>query len=338
VDWYWLPIEREALAALTRKSDVRGALQTFGFLGILALTGSAAWYSAERWPWFVTGALLFLHGTGWAFLSNGFHEFSHGTVFATRGLNRAFLYVFAFLGWNNLVLFWASHSDHHKFAMYPDDDLEEGLYVKPTLRDFLLSAVINPLGLYRSIKGTLRHARGHIEGRWEQHLFPDSRPEQQHRLRTCAWMILSGHAAIIAVAIYFKLWLLPVVITLAPFYGGGIQWLCNQTQHAGLPLAVPDFRLCSRTIYLNPLLQFLYWHMNFHTEHHIYAAVPCYRLARLHRLVKEDMPPCPRGLLATWLQINRTLQRQKVEPGHEYYANVPPRRARATATRGALPR
>ena len=61
----------------------------------------------------------------------------------------------------------------------------------------------------------------------------------------------------------------PVLITLAPFYGGGLQWLCNNTQHIGLQDDVPDFRLCCRTVILNPVVSFLYWRMNYHTEHHM---------------------------------------------------------------------
>jgi fatty acid desaturase len=135
----------------------------------------------------------------------------------------------------------------------------------------------------------------------------------------------------LAVAVYFRLWMLPVVVSLAPFYGRGIQWLCNESQHTGLPGNVADFRLCSRTIHLNPVLRFLYWHMNYHTDHHIYAAVPCYRLGKLHRLIEADLPPSPRGLIAVWRQINTTLQRQKSEPGFHYVAPVPPRRSSPAA-------
>jgi fatty acid desaturase len=70
---------------------------------------------------------------------------------------------------------------------------------------------------------------------------------------------------------------------------------------------VSDFRLSTRTIILNPLLRFLYWHMNFHIEHHKYAAVPCYRLGTLHRLIRHDLPPSPRGLLAAPAMTGRLL-------------------------------
>jgi fatty acid desaturase len=65
--------------------------------------------------------------------------------------------------------------------------------------------------------------------------------------------------------------------------------------------------------------------MNFHTEHHMYAAVPCYNLTKLHALIKHDMPPCPRGLYQTWKQINEILQRQKVDAGYQYVAPLPAR-------------
>jgi fatty acid desaturase len=303
-------------------------MQTAGFLAVLTCTGSAAYYSAGHWPWYATIALLFLHGVCWSFLSNAFHEFNHGTPFATRYLNRFFLYLVSFLSWNNPTLFWASHTEHHKFTLHTDDDLEVSPDVSPTLREYLQLAIVNLPGLIRTLRTTLRHARGGISGEWEERLFTRSNVEQHRRLSSWARVLLIGHAALVGVALYFHLWMLPVVVTLAPFYGRGLQWLCNESQHTGLPGNVPDFRLCSRTVYLNPVLTFMYWYMNYHTDHHLYAAVPCYRLPRLHRLIREDLPPCPRGLVAVWREINATLQRRKIEPGYQYFAPLPPRRPR----------
>ena len=50
-------------------------------------------------------ALLFLHGTFYAFLVNGFHELCHLTVFQTRWLNILFRNLYSFLGWYNHVQF-----------------------------------------------------------------------------------------------------------------------------------------------------------------------------------------------------------------------------------------
>lgn len=335
IEWYWIPIDRQALAALCRRSDLLGTLQTLGFFGVLACTATATYYSSGHWPWYVTAVLLALHGTSWAFLSNAFHEFSHGTVFATAWLNRFFLGLVSFLSWNNPVLFWTSHTEHHKFTLHQPDDLELTEGTRITIAQFLRFAIFNPEGFVRTLYNTLRYGTGRMQGAWEQQLFPPEAIERRRSLARWAWAILAGHVALVAVSLYFRLWMLPVLITLAPFYARGLQYLCNESQHIGLPGNVPDFRLCSRTIYLNPVLAFMYWHMNYHIDHHIYAAVPCYRLARLHQLIKADLPYCHRGLLSAWREIATTFARQRADPGYRFFADVPPRRSRLSQGRTA---
>jgi fatty acid desaturase len=141
-----------------------------------------------------------------------------------------------------------------------------------------------------------------------------------------ARFLLIGHGLIAGISLYFGLWMVPVIFTLAPFYGGGLQYLCNNTQHIGLQDNVDDFRLCTRTFLLNPFVQFLYWHMNYHIEHHMYAAVPCYNLGKLHRLIAADLPPTPVGILGTWKQIIPILQRQKLDPTYQFVAQIPSRK------------
>jgi len=323
LNWYRTPMDRDTLAALNQRSDWKGVRQTLGHLGLLVLTGSAAWYAAGRLGWLALLLILFVHGTIYAFLLNGFHELCHSTVFKTKALNTFFLYLFSFLGQYNPVLFWASHQEHHKYTLHPPDDLEVVLPVELTLESFLKSAVVNPWGFYGRLKGLIRLSRGRLEGEWEQILFPVTEPTKSQRLFSWARILLVGHALIIGVSGYFGFWLLPVLITFAPFYGGWLLFLCNNTQHVGLQDNVPDFRLCTRTIILNPVVQFLYWHMNFHTEHHMYAAVPCYHLEKLHQVIEHDLPPCPVGLYATWQVIMPILQKQKVDPTYQYVPKLP---------------
>ena len=42
-----------------------------------------------------------------------------------------------------------------------------------------------------------------------------------------------------------------------------------------------------RTVYMNPVLRFLYWNMNYHIEHHMFPMVPYHALPKLH----EEMKP-----------------------------------------------
>ena len=140
-----------------------------------------------------------------------------------------------------------------------------------------------------------------------------------------ARILLIGHTLLIVVSIATGLWLLPVLITLAPFYGGWLLFLCNNTQHIGLSDEVEDYRLCCRTVILNPFVSFLYWRMNYHTEHHMYAAVPCYNLAKLHREIESDLPHCPVGLYEAWKGIIAILKKQQVDPQYEYAPELPTR-------------
>jgi len=86
---------------------------------------------------------------------------------------------------------------------------------------------------------------------------------------------------------------------------------------------VPDFRLCCRTFTLNPVVRFLYWQMNYHTEHHMYAAVPCYNLKHLHALIRHDLPPCPDGIIAVWREIAAIQLRQEKDPMYKHQPPLP---------------
>jgi fatty acid desaturase len=323
IDWYRTPVDGKTLAALNRRSDWQGFLQTAGTLGLLALSATVAWMAFDNLPVIAFLLLVYLHGTFWAFLLNAFHEFCHKTVFKAKWLNTLFLYVISFLSWNNPVFFWASHQEHHKYTLFPPSDLEVILPVKLTLKQFLQNAFVNPWEFYTRLKSTIRLSLGRLEGEWENYLFPPEAVKQRQRLFNWARIQLIGQALIVAIPLYFGLWLVPLLITLAPFYGGGLQFLCNNTQHVGLQDKVSDFRLCTRTILLNPFVRFLYWHMNYHIEHHMYAAVPCYNLGKLHKAIEADLPPSPRGLAAAWKEIIPILNKQKLDPSYQFVARLP---------------
>ncbi len=323
INWYRSPVPREEMNKLLVRSDWRGLVQSLGHLGLLALTAVTAWYASGHLPIWVTLLVLYVHGALYAFLLNGFHELCHRTVFKSKWLNILFLQIYSFLGGLNPVMFWASHQEHHKYTLYPPDDLEVTLPVKLTVWDFIKIFIVNPLGLYYTWKGMIRLSLGRLQGQWENHLFPASDPAHRQELFNWARLYILGHVLIVAVSLYFGQWMIPVLITLAPFYGGGIQALCNNTQHSGLSDNTPDYRLNCRTIYLNPFLRFVYWHMNYHTEHHMYAAVPCYNLKRLHELIKDDLPYCPNGLVDAWKQIIPILERQKVDSTYSFVPQLP---------------
>jgi fatty acid desaturase len=303
-------VDPPVLRRLQTRSDLRGLLQALGYLSLLVVTASLVLHSAGRWPWWCTGLLLWLHGTCYAFQINAVHELMHGTVFRTATMNAIFLRIFAFLGWINFPLFAASHARHHQFTLHPPDDLEVVLPYRFGLKEWLLAGFIDPSYLIRMLREALRLSHGRFEGEWELALFPLEDRERRRGPVRWARVLLAGHAAILVGAIlaasvgFPRALLLPLLITFGKCYGGWLFMACNHTQHIGLQTDTPDYRRSCRTFTLNPVARFLYWNMNFHIDHHMFTQVPCYRLPALHAVIRHDLPPASRGLLATWREIS----------------------------------
>lgn len=323
ISWYRTALDRETLARLNRRSDARGFMQVLGHLGLMILTGGLALYGVGRWPWWGILIAVLAHGTVVSFMINAVHELAHKSVFRTPRLNSLFVRPFAFIGWINFEHFSISHKRHHQFTLHPPDDLEVVLPIRLMMKQFFQTGLVNLQGGLQVFTTTVRHARGRFEGEWEKTLFPSAQPEQGRPVIRWARTLLAGHALLFIVSILAGWWLLPVLTSCTPLYGSWLFFLCNNTQHIGLQDNVSDFRLCCRTFTVNPLVGFLYWHMNYHTEHHMYAAVPCYNLGRLHRAIVHDLPPCPHGLRATWQEITAILQQQSDKPSYQFVAQLP---------------
>ncbi|MBM3520757.1 MAG: fatty acid desaturase, partial [Alphaproteobacteria bacterium] len=98
-------------------------------------------------------------------------------------------------------------------------------------------------------------------------------------------------------------------------YGAWLHVITGLTQHAGLPEDVLDHRLNCRTVYMNPIMRFIYWNMNYHIEHHMFPLVPYHRLPELHEAMKPYCPPPYASILAAYREIVPALLRQVREPG-----------------------
>jgi fatty acid desaturase len=122
---------------------------------------------------------------------------------------------------------------------------------------------------------------------------------------------LAVHLAIVVVGIVLHSWLPILLLSLPRLYGGFLIWALILTQHSGLAEDVFDCRLNTRTIRLNPLLSFLYLHMEYHTEHHIFPNIPFHSLAKFRRLIDDQMPPAYRGLWATYEEAIPVLLKQR---------------------------
>ena len=321
INWYRVPLDPETLKTLHRRSDLKGGMQLAGHLGLIGILGTVAWHVRHTPALLIP--VLFLYGTCYAFILNATHELSHRSVFKTPFLNEFFLRLLSFFGWRSYVMFWTSHAEHHKYTLHQPDDLEVVLPANLSLGGFLRAAFVDPFAFAQVLRHTITLSLGKVDSGWETHLMETLKSDKRASLIRWARFVLLGHTAIVAVSFAMGFWIIPVLTTFGIFYGQWLRFLCNNTQHAGLTDAVFDFRLCTRTVLMNPLVRLLYWNMNYHIEHHMYHAVPCYHLGQLHAAIRHELPESSRGLIAAWRQIIDTLKRQKTDPDYHYLPTLP---------------
>ena len=335
VAWYRCPIEHSRLRELMRPSDLQGWLQAGGHLGVAILTGAATVYFFHQGLWVSFTLALFCHGTVATFFKGiAAHELGHGTVFRTKSINRLFLRLYSIISWHNFHEYAMSHTYHHRYTLHPRGDREVLLpqHSKTGMLYFLQLFTFNIFGgpftsgCIPIVKGTIQTAFGGfgtsvLQKEWSEALYSAHPDERWHAIRW-ARMILFFHCGVVAVAVITQLWAVPLVLTFQQFTANWLKHFVGFPMHCGLRSNVPDFRKCVRSITLDPVSEFLYWHMNWHTEHHMYAGVPCYNLKKLHRLIAHDMP-IPRSLVGAWKEMKETWERQRVDPDYEFDTPVP---------------
>lgn len=349
VTWYRCPVGKGKLGPLMQRSDAQGLFQALGHLCIWTCTGYtvyAAWL-AEMYVAML--GLMILHGTVGSCFVYGCHELGHGTVFKTKTLNSLFLTIFSFLFWWDPVDYAMSHTYHHRYSQFPDGDRENVFPLEPSLDPYLMfelftcnvtsvpGRVFGKGGMISCIYLTCKAAMGGIaapsgteQEEWLAAVRKDQPAEVKRSMQFSQGVVL-GHALVCAASILTGQWVFILIINLSPFFGNWYSYFVGSTQHCGLRGSVPDFRKNTRTIVLDPFSEFLFWRMNWHCEHHMFANVPCYNLAELHKEVAHDMPT-PRTLVGAWKEMRATWNKQQEDPDYEFDTPVPaPSKAKTDA-------
>lgn len=340
INWYRCPIEKDILRNLTLKNDWQGFLQAGGHFILFLLTGLITFYFWNIGNWYAFIIAIFCHGTVSSFfIGVAPHELGHGTVFRTRAYNKGFLFLFSLISWWDPYDYAVSHTYHHRYTMYPVADRENLLPLKPSLdlglilQLFTLNLFSKPGrifgkgGLLSSIYLTYLGALGKTSSpeipsqEWLQSIHKDQPSEHSKSIRWSRVLLLF-HGTVLIISITSGQWVLSLIVSVAPFIANWASYFVGLTQHCGLKDNDPDFRKNTRTIYLNPFLSFLYWHMNWHIEHHMFAGVPCYNLKKLHSCVADDMPN-PRTLIGAWKEMRAIWRKQQNDPGYQFDTPVP---------------
>ncbi len=339
--WYRCPIDADRLRALSKRSDKQGWIQAGGhlFLFVVLAVFCTVFWVQELW-WAFLPSLWCLGFVASFFSGTAPHELGHGTVFKTRRLNKAFLYTFSLISFWDPFDYASSHTYHHRYTTHPQGDRENVLPVQPSLHPWLLLQLFSVSlfskpgrnfgkgGFFWTIYLTTRTAfklpPKHLDVPSQEWLKVLHADQPEAFLQSVQWsrVLLVFHGVVLLLASATGLWVLPLIFTLSSFIARCGSYFTGTTQHCGLRENVTDFRKNTRSIKLNPLLSFLYWHMNWHTEHHMYANVPCYNLKVLAHEIQDDMPQ-PRTLIGAWIEMRNIWRRQQAEPGYQFDTPIP---------------
>ena len=93
--WYRSKMRPERFRELSKRDDRKGWVQAGGHFALFCLTSLAVYLTWAQGVWLLFLIALFVHGTFASFFRGiAVHELGHGTVFQSKRLNDAFLYLF----------------------------------------------------------------------------------------------------------------------------------------------------------------------------------------------------------------------------------------------------
>jgi fatty acid desaturase len=216
---------------------------------------------------------------------------------------------------------------HHRFTAYVGLDKEvilEPVRVLMNWRNYIAWFTFDYTWFWTLVKTTVLHAFGYADAdffSWDP-LFEKGDPRRTSMVRWARFMLISA-VALIAVFAIFHLWVLIYLIVFGGFFATAIGRFTGAIQHQGMSPNTPDWRLVAHTVKVNPLVRFLYWNMNYHIDHHMYAAVPFHQLPKFHEVLKKGLPESPSSFVAGIRLVLEIKKRQKTEPAFIYVPRLP---------------
>ena len=302
-EWFRCEIDRITLKQLCKRNDRSGLIQFGGIFAVLlalATTLVLVWGSWWAVPVFIFYSIV------WSFANAMGHESCHGTTFRSHRLNEILLYVSAWMvNWEPVTVRWV-HARHHTYTSVVNDDAEYLLPNPIRWRD-MIELMSGWVEVWHYNKELVQLSCGYAN-----HFIKISVPESElPKVFRNARFYLTSYLLIIAAAIYMQSWLLACLLILPRIVGEPMHGILRITQHGALATNIRDHRKTTRSMYVNPLLQFFYCNMNYHIEHHMFPMVPFHSLEKLHWQLKPQMPEPSRGVTAAMAEVFYTMKKQR---------------------------
>ena len=321
--WHKCKVDIEVLKELSKKSDIKGFQHVTLFFGLLIVTGSLAYSTWGTW-WSVFWFLVY--DNIYSFSNPLWHETGHKTAFQSKLLNEIFYYISSYMANFEPIIWRHTHFVHHGNTYSTENpfdyEIEYGNNLKETPKGLIINMIpfLDLIFFKKHISFEIvQHALG-IKTKVMEDCIPEKAQAKvifSSRIYVAIWLL------VILWSIVASSWMPLLYLLLPQFYGKTLHKLVAFTQHAGLARDIKDHRFSTREMYLNPILSFLYWKMEYHLTHHMFPTVPSYNLDKLHHHIKDQLPKPNNGLIDAYREIIPALIKQREDTSYFIKKDIP---------------
>lgn len=322
-EWYHSDIPRKTMKELMRRRDGPAVRDTIIWVALLVLTawsGIALWGSWWAVPFWLAYGVLY--GSA---CDARWHECGHGTAFRTRWMNDIVYHVASFMVGRNPINWRWSHARHHTDTIIVGRD-NEIAWQHPINMVFKALAYVGIYEFWITLSSLVRNARGNLSDD-EKAYIPESewpRAVTWARIHLAIYGVTAAATLVMLLGGFGWASTIPFLLIGGPrVYGCWHMVMTGLLQHGGLAENVIDHRLNSRTVYMNPISSWIYWHMEYHIEHHMFPMVPYYNQRKLHELIKDDLPPPNTSIYDAYREMFTAVMRQRRQPGYYPRRDLP---------------
>ena len=258
---------------ITSKNNSAALIRLTVLIALIIITCIAIIGGIIAMPiWLVVQGLLLIS------LFHLLHECIHDTPFSFTPLNKIVGGICGFVLFLPCEWFRYFHRDHHRYTQNKDKDPELATAKPQSKLQWIFH--VSGLPLYKSLIAV--NLRLSFTKNFEAFV-PDSvKPQltRQAQISLMLYLLLFIASVWSGSLILFWLWILPLLIG-QPFlrlYLLAEHTLCDHSE---------NMFENTRTVLTNPLIRWFTWNMPYHTEHHVYPAVPFHKLPALHNKMQQ---------------------------------------------------
>lgn len=279
-----------ALQALNRAEDWRGAISV---LVTVAMIAGTAWLAVLWWPWAIVPAMIVMVSRQHS-LAILAHDATHYRLFGNRRANEIVGRLCGYPIGVSMCTYRVVHRLHHNHLYTkadPDIPLMGGY---PRGRWYLAKKLLTDLvGLTAHKNYAYFFGAPAVNNETKKAVNPlgDTSPRLRQQALTDRWIMVGVQVAMLAAAIatgwwleYLVLWVLPLLTLFQ------VLLRIRAVLEHGAPAGYATVQEAARTNLCPAWLAWILFphSVNYHIEHHLYPAIPHYKLRRAHYLLVEN--------------------------------------------------